>query len=357
MSRARILIASESFSLERGGAARVGRLVAKTVGGRWDGRLAALGDTAPVTDFGLPSRTAGGSRHKFIFECWRGVLDCTHFIYNHAGIARAHWRTPLGARPFAVWLLGTDAWSERMRDDYGTVARAANQLIAISSFTRDRAAETVPNAGTASVCWLGTEEDDIVPREPDIKAPPTALILSRIDKSEMQKGHLELIEAWPTVRSAIPDARLLIAGGGNGLDTLRALAAASSAAKGIEFTGFLSQERVGALWSQSHVFAMPSRQEGFGIVYVEAMRHGLPVIASVHDAGQEVNANEVTGFNVDLNRSGELADRVIALLRESDLARRMGTAGMSRWREHFSWSAFKNRLAPMIANFVDRASG
>jgi phosphatidylinositol alpha-1,6-mannosyltransferase len=350
---ARIHIASESFSLERGGAARVGRLTAGVArDARWSARLLALSDPTPVGDFQLPSTTAAGSRWKFVFECWRSVLNRSHFIYNHPGIARAHLRSPLFRRPFAVWMLGYDAWSERMRGDYGKIIVSADQLISISSYTRARAAEIVPRAHEAEICWLGTEEDEAAPWAQEAKAPPTVLILSRIDRSEMQKGHLELIEAWPTVRVAVPDARLLIAGGGNGLEILRSMAAASSAACGIRFTDSLTQAQANALWSKVHVFAMPSRQEGFGIVYIEAMRHGLPVIASIHDAGQEVNVDEVTGFNVNLDRPGELAERIILLLRDADLARRIGKAGLARWREHFAWSAFRKRLEPILAEFL-----
>ena len=82
-------------------------------------------------------------------------------------------------------------------------------------------------------------------------------------------------------------------------DLLRAQADASAAASNIEFTGFLPQGQIDALWSRAHVFAMPSRQEGFGLVYIEAMRRGLPVIASTQDAGQEINLHGVTGFNAD----------------------------------------------------------
>jgi phosphatidyl-myo-inositol dimannoside synthase len=355
MSDARMLVVSESFSLERGGAARVGRLIAGVVrDNEWDARLLALGDQFSVADFRLPSRVACGSRSKFILDCWCSALACTHFIYNHPGIARAHLRTPLINRPFAVWMLGIDAWGERMRGNYGKIVGAADQLIAISSFTRARAAEIVPRAREAAVCWPATEEDEVAQRQQEVRGPPTVLIFSRIDKSELQKGHLELIEAWPTVQSAVPEARLLIAGGGDGLEILRSLASSSSAARGIEFTGFLTQEQASTLWSRAHVFAMPSRQEGFGIVYVEAMRQSLPVIASVHDAGQEVNAHDVTGFNVNLDRPGELADRIILLLRDAALAQRMGRAGVSRWREHFSWSAFRRRLEPIIGDFLSR---
>jgi phosphatidylinositol alpha-1,6-mannosyltransferase len=88
------------------------------------------------------------------------------------------------------------------------------------------------------------------------------------------------------------------------------------------------------------------------LVYVEAMRYGLPVIASLHDAGQEVNVHGVTGLNVNLDRDGELADALIELLRAPDQLQRMGTAGQQRWSTHFCRSAFERRLRPILEDFA-----
>jgi phosphatidylinositol alpha-1,6-mannosyltransferase len=109
-----------------------------------------------------------------------------------------------------------------------------------------------------------------------------------------------------------------------------------------------------AVWTECNVFAMPSRGEGFGLVYIEAMRHGLPVIASVHDAAPEVNLDGVTGYNVNLDRPDELGDRVIHLLRDEDSAARMGDAGRRRWAEHFRYSAFRDRFLPILTDFLRR---
>ena len=168
----------------------------------------------------------------------------------------------------------------------------------------------------------------------------------------MRKGHIELIDCWPSVMAAIPDARLLIAGGGDGLGILRARAGASAAASNIEFTGFLPQGEIDALWSRANVFAMPSRQEGFGLVYIEAMRRGLPVIASTQDAGQEINLHGVTGYNVDLEREGELARRTIELLSDKALARQFGENGREHWRANFCFSAFRRRMEPILTEFL-----
>jgi phosphatidyl-myo-inositol dimannoside synthase len=87
-------------------------------------------------------------------------------------------------------------------------------------------------------------------------------------------------------------------------------------------------------------------------VYIEAMRHGLPVVASVHDAGQEVNLDGRTGYNVNLDRPDELPDRLIHLLRDPDHAAALGAAGQRRWAEHFRYSAFRERFRPHLREFL-----
>ena len=346
-------MASESFSLERGGAARVGRLLAQLAAGiGLDADLLALSDQAPNRDFNLSSRTAAGSRADFVFRCWTGGVTHSHFIYNHVGMARAHCVLPIVRRPYAVWMLGWDVWRSPIRSDYGQRIEEASLLLSISDFTRRRAAELMPSAQRAKVCWLATEENDIPEASSDFGGSPTVLILGRVDASEMCKGHVELIDCWPSVMAAIPNARLLIAGGGDGLDLLRARAGASAAASNIEFTGFLPQGEMDALWSRAHVFAMPSRQEGFGLVYIEAMRRGVPVIASTQDAGQEINLDGVTGYNVDLEQEGELARRTIELLSDKVLARQFGENGREHWRANFCFSAFRRRMEPILTEFL-----
>ena len=61
----------------------------------------------------------------------------------------------------------------------------------------------------------------------------------------------------------------------------------------IEFRGFVPDEQIEDVWASATLFAMPGVMEGFGLVYIEAMRHGLPVIASVHDAAPEINLDGI----------------------------------------------------------------
>jgi phosphatidylinositol alpha-1,6-mannosyltransferase len=99
---------------------------------------------------------------------------------------------------------------------------------------------------------------------------------------------------------------------------------------------------------------MPSQGEGFGLVYIEAMRHGLPVIATDTDAAPEVVVHGQTGFTVNPKRPDELPDALIHLLRNQDEAVRLGETGRQRWAEHFRYSAFRTRFLPLLREFLSQ---
>jgi phosphatidylinositol alpha-1,6-mannosyltransferase len=246
---------------------------------------------------------------------------------------------------------GIDVW-ERARVEQLARLRAADVLLVNSDYTRVRAASLHRGLSRASVCWLATEADELPVLPPLADHPPTVMILGRIDASENYKGHRELIEAWPRVRKHVDDAQLLIAGDGSGRVALEQLARRSAPDGGIQFLGFVPDAEIPALFRRSNVFAMPSRGEGFGLAYIEAMRFGLPVVASIHDAAPEINLHGVTGLNVDLMRGDALAAALRQLLAEPQLASAYGAAGQRRWAEHFRFARFRERFSEHLAALI-----
>ena len=97
---------------------------------------------------------------------------------------------------------------------------------------------------------------------------------------------------------------------------------------------------------------MPARGEGLGLAYLEAMRQGIAIVASVHDAAPEINLHGVTGYNIDLDQPRDLARRLVELLRDRALRDRMGAAGRDRWHAHFRYSAFRDRVQPILRSFL-----
>lgn len=314
-------------------------------------RALTLNDRALPPDLRLTARTARGSRLRFVASVHRATLDHTHAIYDFLGMARAHPSLPVLRRPFAVWLHGIEVW-EQLRPDRLGAAKRATTLFCNTHYTRARAERLHGGFARAKVCWLATETGLAGPVRNVSPDPPTALILGTISHEQAYKGHDALIACWPEVIRKVPDARLVIVGGGDRLPVVRALAAASPAADRIEFRGFVPDAELAAIWQQTSVLAMPSRGEGFGLVYIEAMQRGIPVLASIHDAAREINLDGETGYNVDLDRPDHLPERLIRLLGDPAHAAELGANGQRRWAAHFTYDAFVRRFSPLLQEFL-----
>jgi len=345
----------ESVRAGNGGVCRVARLMAKVLAAEQAAKRCRVGgvvlsDLAPSPEVGLDLQYAKGSRAKYVAAVNAGLFTHSHFIYDCGGMARSHQWLPFPRRPNLVFLLGIEAWPGTYHPQQVRALLRANRRVAITAYTRDRAATLNPALANAEVCWLSTEADD-PPASLPSPARPNVLILARLDR---YKGHEELIRCWPAVLDAVPDAKLTIVGTGPRADEFRKLAAETGMTdRQVEFAGFVPDAEIDAYWRKATVFAMPSRGEGFGLVYIEAMRYGLPVIGSIHDAAVEVNVDGVTGYNVDLDRPEELPERIIRLLRDRDLSARLGSNGAARWAEHFRFSAFRERFLPLLRRWVD----
>lgn len=350
---ARILLGAAYLGAGLGGISRVARLTARAlVDYGCDLEAIALHDKAAERLGGVSTaRTARGSKAAFAAACHFASLRPAHFIYDQAGLARGHAGLGRWRRPFAVWMHGIEIWEALKPEARAVLARADARFIN-SNYSLDRYRRLHGDTAPVGVCWLATEDEDPPAVMPRFEGPPTALLMARIDELAGFKGHAEILDVWPRVVSTVPGARLVFAGGGAGLARLKEAVARSPAASSIEVTGFVPESDLPALWRRAHVLAMPSRKEGFGLVYIEAMRYGLPAIASVHDAGQEVNLDGLTGLNVDMNGPDDIADALIALLRDTDRAAAMGRAGHARWRQHFRYSAFRSRFRPLVEDFV-----
>jgi phosphatidyl-myo-inositol dimannoside synthase len=201
------------------------------------------------------------------------------------------------------------------------------------------------------VCYLparplGTK--GAVVRDTAGPSPPRVLVVGRLWGRGLQKGQRELITVWPDILRAHPDAELWIVGDGDGRPGLEALARRLGVADAIHFPGALADAELGAAYAAATVFAMPSRREGFGLVFAEAMAHGLPCIASREDAGSEVVVHGQTGFHVDPDDPAELTRRLLQLLADPALRARLGDAGRRRAEQLFSLASFNRRIEEIL---------
>jgi phosphatidylinositol alpha-1,6-mannosyltransferase len=185
-----------------------------------------------------------------------------------------------------------------------------------------------------------------------LSIPPRSRLLltvGRLISDEPGKGVDGVIRALPAVLKAVPNLFYVVVGGGSLQPQLEKLARESPTRDHILFIGKLRVEELKTYYSKADVFVMPSRQEGFGIVFLEAMAMGTPVIASNHGGVPEIVRDSVTGFLVDQDDIEGLTDRLILLLRDEALRKMIGEAGRKQVEENYSFTRFQQRLTQILA--------
>ena len=118
----------------------------------------------------------------------------------------------------------------------------------------------------------------------------------------------------------------------------------------VHFLKGLSYTEIAACYRACEIFAMPSRGEGFGLVYLEAMACGKPVIGGSHGGAPEVIDHGKTGFLVQHGDVEQLAASLQTLLADPSLAREMGARGRERVEKDFHFETFASSLKNIFHN-------
>jgi phosphatidylinositol alpha-1,6-mannosyltransferase len=176
-----------------------------------------------------------------------------------------------------------------------------------------------------------------------------ALMLSRLARDEDYKGHRELLEAWPMVRRRVAGAELWIAGDGDLRAHLEQIAAERGLGDAVRFFGHVSEHDKQYLIAQSRCMALPSRAEGFGLVYVEAMRLGRPCLVSTLDAAREVVDPPRHGLAVDPADRESLVEAIGRLLTDGPEWRRWSRLARERYEQHFTARHWQQRFMLALA--------
>ena len=174
---------------------------------------------------------------------------------------------------------------------------------------------------------------------------PTILSVCRLEPS---KGVHKIIEAMPRIVSEAPDTRYVIVGDGSDRERLRRLAYESPAKDSIAFLGYLTEEEKFECYSRCDIFAMPSEEEGFGMVFLEANAFGKPVIGGNVGGVPDAVVHEETGLLVDPSNTDQIANAIVRLLTNPVEARRFGDNGKRRVESEFTWEATASVVLSVI---------
>lgn len=175
------------------------------------------------------------------------------------------------------------------------------------------------------------------------------LCVGRLAKTEKLKGYETLISAIELiVKRGNSDVFLNMVGDGDYRQVLQEIAKNKGVDNLVKFLGKVSDENLQNAYKQCNIFAMPSKKEGFGIVFLEAMRHGKACLGGNYGGTPEVIDDGVTGFLVEWNDHEEIAEHIMDLYKDENKLKSMGEAGRKKYEENYSFSLFSQRFIELI---------
>ena len=283
---------------------------------------------------------------------WGSLKTPDFVVYDHVDLAILHTIIPrLRPVPYAVFLHGIEVWKPivgRRRE----ALLGANLLLVNSATTQNEARVFNPWLPKAEVTWLGVErQNEMANVESN---PPVGLIVGRMADSERLKGHDSVMDAWPLIRSAIPNAKLMIVGEGNDKRRLQKRAKAEGL-EGVEFCGQISDKERNQMYRSSRLLFYPSKQEGFGLAGVEAASFGLPMLGLTGTVTDELFPIGTGAVMVNDLSKESIAEGAVPLLRTAQHAAELGRAALARvnavfLKEHFI-DRFRLALAPLLFSY------
>jgi phosphatidylinositol alpha-1,6-mannosyltransferase len=299
---------------------------------------------------------------------WQSIRR-PRFVFDHVTLAKP--LLPVIALRLVrvvIFAHGSESW-KRLRPINRWLFSHATLVLTNSCFTLNKMRERIPRFNGVA-CPLGlAPEIELNQKPPESPAEAltlenangdkqelgarVCLLVGRMHPSEREKGHYALLAIWPEVVREFPDAQLVFAGPGEDRDNIARVASEAGISDAVFVLAPLPQEILVQLYAQCYAFTMPSRQEGFGLVYLEAMNFAKPCLGFRDDGAEDVIVHGETGLLIGNPKDkAELVDAVRRLLRDPDEAREMGRRGFARLHAQFTAAHVQQRIRQQLEKVI-----
>ena len=252
----------------------------------------------------------------------------------------------LSRNPVLV-IYGIEAWKPFRNAHSRRLLHRAGAVISISEITSRRLlawsgysgpTHLLPNAIHAEHYGIRAKRADLVTRY-RLAGKRVLLTVGRLAAEERYKGFDEVLE----ILCELPeDVVYMIAGGGNDFTRLQRKAIDLGVSHRVVFTGLFPEEEKADLYALADIYLMPSRGEGFGYVFLEALASGVPVIGSKQDGGREALLDGELGLLVDPANPAEIKAAI------NELLSRPRERFVPEWLQHFSFARFRAQLDAIL---------
>ena len=228
--------------------------------------------------------------------------------------------------PYTILTYGKEVW-ETLPPKYRIAMSKADSIWTISRYTRDRTCynnqlnsvkfQIVPCVVDGDIFTIGSKSEDLLAKY-NLTGAKILMTVARLRSTDIYKGVDVTIQALPQIAKTFPNVKYLVIGRGDDRSRLAQLAADLGVAERVIFAGFVPQENLASYYRLADAYLMPS-QEGFGIVYLEALACGLPVLAGDADGSADPLQDGKLGWRVPHRDRSAVAVACIEMLKGEDI--------------------------------------
>jgi len=235
----------------------------------------------------------------------------------------SYWLKKIAGIPYWTVAHGVDAW-DIQRPALQQALQQADRILAVSHYTRDRLIQeqdldpakvlVLPNTFDADRFQIAPKPQYLLDRHQLNAHQPIILTVARLDSSERYKGYDQILQALPAIRQSIPNVHYLLVGKGSDRSRIENLIYQLQLQDCVTLTGFIPDSELCDYYNLCDVFAMPSKGEGFGIVYLEALACGKPTLGGNQDGAIDALCHGELGILVDPDQINNMAHTLIQVL-------------------------------------------
>jgi phosphatidylinositol alpha-1,6-mannosyltransferase len=305
-------------------------------------------------------RGFGRAKGQFVFAALRLVQRDARIVlaaHPHLAIV-AHFMklASLERLKTIVMSHGVEVWKPLPFLRHNALLRA-DRLVAPSSDTSQRlaAVQNIAKERIRKLAWplspkflVLADSRAELPESPHLPQGQIILTVGRWSASERYKGADDLIRAVAQLCPAFPGLHLVAVGGGDDLPRLREIVSETGIANRVHFFDGLSREEVAACYARAHIFALPSTGEGYGMVFLEAMAFGAPIVAAACGGSTDLVHDGSNGLLVPPKNVEELAHALGRLLTDDSLRLRLGRRGAETVRQRYRFEIFEANLERIL---------